>query len=267
MVGREWHHFRYEERDEIATVTFSRPERLNALTFEVYVDLRDLTADLRTRRDVRLLVVRGEGRGFCSGGDVHEIIGKLVAMDARSIYDFAHMTVGVVRNLREMPQPVLASVNGVAAGAGAVIALASDFRIAAESATFQFLFTKVGLSGGDMGAAWLLPRVVGLGRATELLMLGEPIGAREAADMGLVHRVVPDSDLDQAVADLATELLERAPWGLGVTKEMLNRGAAMDLSSGLEMEAWTQSLLMAAADFKEFHTSFLERRKPDFRGR
>lgn len=261
-------HFRYVERDGVATVTFDRPERLNALTFEVYADIRDLTAELRARPDeVRVLVIRGEGRGFCSGGDVEEIIGRLLEMDTRGVYDFARMTGACVRNLREMPQPVIASVNGIAAGAGAVLALACDFRVLAERARFEFLFTKVGISGGDMGVCWLLPRIVGLGRATEVLMLGDRVEAAEALRIGLAHRVVADADLDGAVAALASDLMERAPWGLAMTKEMLNRSQSMDYSSAVEMEAWTQTLLMTAQDFREFHAGFLAKRQPQFRGR
>src|SRR5713226_6796726 len=148
---RRWQHFDYDERNGVATLTFSRPERLNALTFDVYADIRDLTDSLRRRQDLRVLVIRGQGRGFCSGGDVDEIIAELIKRGTRDVYEFAHMTGACVRNLREIPQPVIAAVNGVAAGAGAVLAAAADIRILAESASFRFLFTSVGLSGGDRG--------------------------------------------------------------------------------------------------------------------
>ena len=178
---KRWEHFDYEERDGVATVTFARPDRLNSLTFEVYADIRDLTQSLRGRGDeVRVLVIRGEGRGFCSGGDVEEIIGRLLKMGTREVYEFARMTGACVRNLREIPQPVIASVNGIAAGAGAVLATAADLRVLAESASFRFLFTSVGISGGDMGVCWLLPRIVGLGRASEILLLGGKVTSREA---------------------------------------------------------------------------------------
>lgn len=260
--------FGYEEHDGIGTITFARPEKLNALTFEVYAALRDLTAQLKTRGDaVRVLVIRGQGRGFCSGGDVEEIIGALLKMGTREVYDFARMTGACVRNLREMPQPVIASVNGIAAGAGAVIALACDFRLLADSARFEFLFTKVGISGGDMGVCWLLPRIVGLGRASEILMLGDRIEATRAVGIGLAAKVVPAVNLDAAVAEFADRLKERAPWGLAMTKEMLNRAASMDMSSAIEMEAWTQTLLMTSDDFREFHSSFIGKRAPRFVGR
>ena len=176
LTGR-WEHFGYAEEAGVATVTFDRPERLNALTFEVYADLRDLLAELPSRDGVRALVLTGRGRGFCSGGDVHEIIGALQAMGPRELLDFTRMTGAVVQRLRELPLPVVAAVNGAAAGAGAVIALAADLRLVARSASLAFLFTRVGLAGADMGAAYLLPRLVGLGRATELLLLGDRVDA------------------------------------------------------------------------------------------
>ena len=265
---KRWEHFDYEERDGVATITFARPERLNSLTFEIYADIRDLTQSLRGRGDeVRVLVIRGEGRGFCSGGDVDEIIGRLVKMGTREVYEFARMTGESVRNLREVPQPVIASVNGIAAGAGAVLATAADLRVLAESASFRFLFTSVGISGGDMGVCWLLPRIVGLGRASEILLLGGKITSQQALAWGLATRVVPDGQLDAVVAEYAGRLKELAPWGLAMTKEMLNRAASSDYSSAIEMEAFTQTLLMTADDFREFHAGFTEKRKPTFRGR
>jgi len=265
---RRWEDFDYEERESVATITFSRPERLNSLTFDIYADIRDLTDSLRTRADeIRVLVIRGTGRGFCSGGDVDEIIAQLLKMDTRGVFEFARMTGACVRNLREIPQPVIAAVNGVAAGAGAVLATAADIRLLAESASFRFLFTSVGLSGGDMGVCWLLPRLVGLGRATEILMLGGKITSSEAVAWGLASRTVPDDQLDATVAEYVARLKEAAPWGLAMTKEMLNRAASADYSSAIEMEAWTQTLLMTAEDFKEFHAGFTGKRKPVFKGR
>jgi enoyl-CoA hydratase/carnithine racemase len=263
---KRWDHFDYEEQDGVATLTFSRPERLNSLTFDVYADIRDLTDSLRQRQDVRVLVIRGRGRGFCSGGDVDEIIAELLKMGTRDVYEFARMTGACVRNLREMPQPVIAAVNGVAAGAGAVLAAAADIRVLAESASFRFLFTSVGLSGGDMGICWLLPRIVGLGRATEALLLGGKITSQQALDWGLASRVVADDQLDAALAEQVSRLKELAPWGLAMTKEMLNRAASSDYSSAIEMEAFTQTLLMTAEDFREFHAGFAGKRKPEYRG-
>jgi enoyl-CoA hydratase/carnithine racemase len=264
---KRWEHFDYEERDEVATLTFSRPERLNSLTFDVYADIRELTDSLRRRQDVRALVIRGRGRGFCSGGDVDEIIAELLKMGTRDVYEFARMTGACVRNLREIPQPVIAAVNGLAAGAGAVLAAAADIRILAESASFRFLFTSVGLSGGDMGICWLLPRIVGLGRATEALLFGGEIKSQEALAWGLASRVVADDQLDSAVAEHISRLMGLAPWGLAMTKEMLNRAASTDYSSAIEMEAFTQTMLMTAQDFREFHAGFTGKRKPEYRGR
>jgi len=265
---KRWEHFDYEEQDSVATLTFSRPESLNSLTFEVYADIRDLTDSLRERGDeIRVLVIRGTGRGFCSGGDVDTIIAELLKMDTRGVYEFARMTGDCVRNLREIPQPVIAAVNGIAAGAGAVLAAAADIRVLAESASFRYLFTSVGISGGDMGVCWLLPRIVGLGRATEILLLGGKITSHEAQAWGLASRVVHDDQLDAAVAEYVVRFKELAPWGLAMTKEMLNRAASTDYSTAIEMEAWTQTLLMKGDDFKEFHAGFTGKRKPEFRGR
>jgi len=264
---KRWEHFDYDEAEGVATLTFSRPERLNALTFDVYADIRDLTDSLRRRPDVRVLVIRGQGRGFCSGGDVDEIIAALIKKGTRDVYEFARMTGACVRNLREIPQPVIAAVNGIAAGAGAVLATAADIRVLAESASFRFLFTSVGLSGGDMGVCWLLPRIVGLGRATEALMLGGKISSQEALAWGLAAKVVADDQLDAAVGEYVARLKELAPWGLAMTKEMVNRAASSDYSSAIEMEAFTQTLLMTAEDFREFHAGFTGKRKPEYRGR
>ncbi len=264
---KRWEHFDYEERDEVATLTFSRPERLNSLTFDVYADIRELTDSLRRRQDVCALVIRGRGRGFCSGGDVDEIIAELLKMGTRDVYEFARMTGACVRNLREIPQPVIAAVNGLAAGAGAVLAAAADIRILAESSSFRFLFTSVGLSGGDMGICWLLPRIVGLGRATEALLFGGEIKSQEALAWGLASKVVADDQLDAAVAEHVSRLKGLAPWGLAMTKEMLNRAASTDYSSAIEMEAFTQTMLMTAQDFREFHAGFTGKRKPEYRGR
>src|ERR687891_970406 len=204
----EWEHFQFAVQNGIASVTFNRPDRLNALTFEAYADLRDLLAELPHRDDVRVLVITGTGRGFCSGGDVEDIIGALQKMDSRERLEFTRMTGSVVQRMRELPLPIIAAVNGVAAGAGAVIALAADYRLLARSAKFAFLFTRVGLAGTDMGAAYLLPRIVGFGRATELLMLGDKIDADRALAIGLATDVVDDAKLPEATAKLARSLAD-----------------------------------------------------------
>src|SRR5215212_967692 len=187
--------FLYEVRDGVAWVTLNRPERLNALTFEVYRELTDAFAALQTETDVRVVVLTGAGRAFCSGGDVRDIIGELQSRDMEGLLEFTRLTCELVRNIRALRKPVIASLNGTTAGAGACIALASDIRIASEEAKIAFLFVRVGLSGADMGAAFLLPRLVGLAKATELLYTGDFIGAREALEMGLYNRVVPAGEL------------------------------------------------------------------------
>ncbi len=249
------------------TLTFDRPEKLNALTFEVYADLRDLLTELPHRDDTRVLVITGTGRGFCSGGDVHEIIGRLLQMDPRDLLDFTRMTGTVMQRMRECPIPIIASVNGIAVGAGAVIALAADFRLLARSASFAFLFTKVGLSGADMGAAYLLPRLIGLGRATELLILGETINAERALEVGLTSKVVDDDTLGAATAELARQLAQGPALAQATTKMLLTRELDMSLAGALELDTVTQALLMKSADHAEFYAAFRESRQPKWTGR
>jgi enoyl-CoA hydratase/carnithine racemase len=259
--------FRFENDSGVAVLTLNRPERLNALTFEVYAELRLLMGGLQHRADVRALVITGEGNGFCSGGDVDEIIGRLVAMGPDERLAFTRLTGAVVQRMREATVPIVAAVNGVAAGAGAVIALAADLRVVSRAASFRFLFTNVGLSGGDMGAAYLLPRVVGLGRATEILMFGEPIDAEEAARIGLANRVVePESLLVEALA-LARRLADGPKLAYTTTKTLLAREQDMSLAGAIELEATTQAHLMGTEDFAEFHAAFTERRPPEWKGR
>jgi enoyl-CoA hydratase/carnithine racemase len=262
-----WNHFDFRIEDRVATLTFSRPEKLNALTFEVYADLRDLLGDLPHRDDVRVLVITGTGRGFCSGGDVNEIIGKLVEMGPDGRLDFTRMTGAVVQRMRECPIPIIAAVNGVAAGAGAVIALAADFRLVARSASFAFLFTKVGLAGADMGSAYLLPRLVGYGRATELLMLGEKLDPERAVEIGLAGAAVDDGKLDATAGELARRLADGPTLAYASTKLLLCRELDMDLASALELEATTQALLMGSDDHAEFYRAFVEGRDPKWTGR
>jgi len=262
-----WQHFDLEVFDGVATVRFSRPDKLNALTFDVYADLRDLLSELPHRGDARVVVLTGQGRGFCSGGDVEEIIGELQRMDAAGLLEFTRMTGAVTKALRECPLPVIAGVNGVAAGAGSVLALASDLRVLARSATFAFLFTKVGLAGADMGSAYLLPRLVGLGRATELLMLGDKIDADRALAIGLATDVVEDEALGEAVDRLARRLADGPAWAYSTTKVLLTRELDMDLASAIELEAMTQALLMKSEDHAEFYAAWSEGRKPRWAGR
>ncbi len=266
-LTERWDHFGYGERDGVATVTFDRPERLNALTFDTYADLRDLLAELPHRDGVRVLVLTGAGRGFCSGGDVHEIIGALRGMGPRELLDFTRMTGAVVQRMRELPLPVVAAVNGVAAGAGSVLALAADFRVLARSASLVFLVTRVGLAGADMGAAYLLPRLVGLARATELLLLGDRVDAEQAATLGLANQVVDDAELGAAAAALARRLAEGPALAYAATKALLSRELDMSLAGAVELEAVTQALLMTSEDHGEFLAAFTEGRAPRWTGR
>ncbi|MFB3110178.1 MAG: enoyl-CoA hydratase family protein [Acidimicrobiia bacterium] len=264
---KTWDHFGFDVDDGVATVTFDRPDKLNALTFDVYADLRDLVDEIEHRDDVNVLLITGTGRGFCSGGDVDEIIGPLLEMDSKGLLEFTRMTGAVVEGLRRVPMPVVAAVNGVAAGAGAVIALAADLRVLAESASFHFLFTKVGLAGADMGSAYLLPRVVGFGRAAELLLLGDKIGAEESVAIGLASKVVPDDELESESKRLARRLADGPTLAYGATKTLLSREQDMDLSSAIELEAFTQALLMTTEDHAEFYKAFTGKRPPKWKGR
>ena len=262
-----WQNFDFALEDGVATVTFSRPDKLNALTFEVYADLRDLLGELPHRGDVRVLVLTGEGRGFCSGGDVEEIIGELQKMSAGDLLDFTRMSGAVVKAMREVPLPIVAAVNGVAAGAGSVLALASDFRLLARSARFSFLFTRVGLAGADMGAAYLLPRLVGLGRATELLVLGDELDAIQAFDLGLAMRIVGDDELPAAANELARRLADGPALAYATTKVLLSRESDLSLADAIEMEALAQALLMKSDDFAEFYAAWSAGKRPKWTGR
>ena len=256
--------FLYQIDAGIATITLNRPERLNALTFEVYRELTDTFAALRHERDVRAVVITGAGRAFCSGGDVHDIIGELFERDMQGLLEFTRMTCELVRNIRALPRPVIASLNGTTAGAGACIALASDIRIASPAAKIAFLFVRVGLSGADMGAAYLLPRLVGLARATELLYTGDFIDAREAERIGLYNRVVPAEELEGATRTLAARMASGPAFALAMTKEMLNREMEVSLDTALEWEAQAQAACMQHPDYREAYEAFVEKREPKF---
>src|ERR1700730_7405477 len=257
-----WEHFQFSVSDGIGTVTLDRPGKLNALTFEAYADLRDLLAELPHRGDTRVLVIRGSGRAFCSGGDVNEIIGATLSMSPDELLAFTRMSGEVIREMRDCPLPVIAAVHGMAAGAGAVIALAAGFRVCTPAARFAFVFTKVGLSGGDMGAAYLLPRLVGLGHATRLLMLGDTVNADEAFRIGLVSSLVQADEFEEAVSGLGSRLASGPTQAYAQTKALLTREQDMSLSAAVELEAMTQALLMHGQDYAEIHAAFTARRAP-----
>jgi enoyl-CoA hydratase/carnithine racemase len=259
--------FLYDVHDGVATLTFNRPEVLNALTFEVYAQFRDLLEALRYDDAVKVLVLTGQGRGFCSGGDVHEIIGELFKRDVKGHLDFTRMTGAVVQNMRLLDKPIIAALNGTTAGAGAIIALASDLRIASEGMKFAFLFTKVGLTGADMGAAYLLPRVVGQGRALELLLLGDAIDAATAERYGLVNRVTPADQLLSTAQEWASRLAHGPTMAISMTKRLVNNEWQMDLISALESEAQAQALMLMGEDHRLFYEAFKEKVEPKFTGR
>jgi enoyl-CoA hydratase/carnithine racemase len=258
--------FRFEQAGAVATLRLDRPQAMNALTFDVYRELTDTLRALADRSDVRAVVLTGTGRAFCTGGDVREIIGALLGRDEKALLEFTTLTCDLVRAMRALPRPVVASLNGTVAGAGAILAIASDLRVAADTAKIAFLFVKVGLSGADMGAAWLLPRIVGLGRATELLLTGEFIDAAEAHRIGLYNRVVPPERLAAETAALVDRLVRGPLEGLAETKRALATEAHMDLEAALEQEARIQADLMTRPDFQEGYAAFMAKRAPRFDG-
>ena len=253
--------FRWEvDKDGVATLTLDRPERMNALTFEVYAELRDLFRSLPRASEIRAVVITGAGQAFCTGGDVEEIIGPLLERDRNELYAFTRMTCDVILGMRRAPQPIIAAVNGTAAGAGAVIATACDMRVAADTAKIAFLFTKVGLSGADMGAAWLLPRIVGHGRATDLLMTGRFVNADEGHRIGLFDRVVPGGAALWAAIDIARAIVHGPAGGIAATKRALDDEWSMELEAALEREARVQADRMVDPAFRRAYEAWKARR-------
>lgn len=256
--------YEHDRETGVATVTLNRPERLNALTFEVYRELRQVFLALDTEPGVRAVVLTGAGRAFCSGGDVEDIIGELFAKDYRGLLEFTRSTGDLILSILRCRRPVIAALNGTVAGAGAVIAAACDLRIASERAKIAYLFTKVGLSGADMGASWLLPRIVGQGRALELLMFGDFIDASEAHRIGLYNRVVENGRLAQEARDWAERLARGPSFGLEITKKLVHREASMDLESAMAAETEIQAACMQDPNFREAYDAFIEKRTPRF---
>src|ERR1041385_4812746 len=263
-IGPKSFLYEHDRQSAIATITLNRPERLNALTFEVYAELRDAFRALDVEPGVRALVITGAGRAFCSGGDVEDIIGALFRRDYEGLLEFTRLTCDVILAMRQCRRPIVGALNGTVAGAGAVIAAACDVRIAAESAKIAYLFTKVGLSGADMGAACLLPRIVGLGHATELLMTGAFIDAQTALRIGLYNRVVAGAGVIQEARRFAETLAYGPSVALGITKHALNREAHMDLSTALGAEAQAQAACMRSPNFREAYEAFKAKRTPQF---
>ncbi len=268
MISPRSFRYEFDPATAVATITLDRPDRLNALTFEVYAELKetfDALDDAAVTPGVRAILLTGEGRAFCSGGDVESIIGELFARDAKGLLDFTRATGALIRSMLVCRRPIVGALNGTVAGAGAVIATACDIRIASESAKIAYLFTKVGLSGADMGASWLLPRIVGLGRSMELLMTGDFIDAATAERIGLYHRVVPADRLAGEARAWAGRLAAGPSFALEVTKKMLYREAAMDLEAALAAEVEIQSICMQDPNFREAYEAFRDKRKPVFR--
>jgi enoyl-CoA hydratase/carnithine racemase len=257
-------HFLWEFADGVATVTLNRPERKNPLTFESYDELRDTFRALDRAYDVKAVVIRGAGGNFSSGGDVHEIIGPLTGMDRDGLLKFTRMTGDLVRAMRACPQPIVAAVEGVCAGAGAIMAMASDIRIGQPGCTTAFLFTRVGLSGADMGACAILPRIIGHGRAAELLFTGRSMTSDEGLAWGFYNRVVEDV-LAEAYA-LADQLAKGPSIAHAVTKKQLDAEWNVSIEEALEMEARAQARCMETRDFKRAYEAFAEKRTPEFQG-
>ena len=257
--------FRYEERDGVAVITLDRPDRINALTFEIYAELRDTFRALSDEKQVRAVVLQGAGtRGFCSGGDVQDIIGELFSRDMRGLLEFTRMTGALVHAIRTTRPPVIAALHGVVCGAGAVMAVACDVRIAAKDARIAFLFPKVGLSGADMGSAYLLPRIVGLGRATELLLTGEFVGAERAEAIGLFNRVVDEGKAHGEAFAFAKALADGPAFAHAMTKRMVEYEGHVDFGTAIEAEAQAQAICMQHPDFREAYDAWVEKRPPRF---
>ena len=265
-AGYQAKHFLWSVKDRVGTVTLNRPERKNPLTFASYAELRDLFQQLRHADDVKAVVVHGAGHNFCSGGDVHEIIGPLIHLKAPELLMFTRMTGDLVKAMRHCPQPIVASLDGVCAGAGAIIAMASDLRLGTARSKTAFLFNRVGLAGCDMGACNMLPRIVGHGRASELLYTGRAFGGEEAYQWGFLNRLcAPDAVLAEATA-LATELAHGPTFANGITKTMLHQEWTMSIDEAIESEAQAQALCMLTEDFGRAYRAFAAKQTPTFEG-
>ena len=259
-------HFRFEATGKIATITLNRPERKNPLTLESYAELRDLFRELQYATDITVVIVTGAGGNFCSGGDVHEIIAPLTRMRMPELMDFTHMTGDLVKAMRHCPQPVIAAVDGVCAGAGAIIAMAADLRLGTPAAKTAFLFTRVGLAGCDMGACAILPRIIGQGRASELLYTGRTMSAEEGERWGFFNRVVAADTLAAETLALAQSIAAGPTFAHGVTKAQLHKEWDMGVDEAIESEAQAQAICMQTQDFHRAYHAFVARQKPVFEG-
>jgi len=259
-------HFGWRVADRVGVITLNRPERKNPLTFDSYAELRDLFRQLAQADDVRAVVVQGAGGNFCSGGDVHEIIGPLTAMSMPDLLAFTRMTGDLVKAMRGCSQPLVAAIDGICAGAGAIMAMASDLRVGTARSKVAFLFTRVGLAGCDMGACSLLPRIVGQGRASDLLYSGRALPGEEALQWGFYNRLAEPSGLQQAALDWAAELAAGPAFAHAMTKRMLHQEWAMGVDEAIESEAQAQAICMMTQDFHRAYHAFVDKGKPVFEG-
>ncbi len=259
-------HFLWELAGGVATITLNRPERKNPLTFDAYVELRDLFGQLKYAPDVHAVVVTGAGSNFCSGGDVHEIIGPLIQLKAPELLMFTRMTGDLVKAMRACPQPIIAAVDGVCAGAGAIISMASDLRLGTARSKTAFLFNRVGLAGCDMGACAMLPRIIGQGRASEWLFTGRAIGGLEAERSGFFNRLCEPAQLAEDSATLARDLVAGPTFANGMTKTMLHQEWSMSIDQAIEAEAQAQAICMLTTDYHRAYEAFVAKQKPVFQG-
>jgi enoyl-CoA hydratase/carnithine racemase len=266
LAQYEAQHFGWSIRDHVATVTLNRPERKNPLTFESYAELRDLFRQLAYATDVKAVVSHGAGENFCSGGDVHEIIGPLTGLAVPELLMFTRMTGDLVKAMRHCPQPIIAAVDGVCAGAGAILAMASDLRLGTARSKLAFLFTRVGLAGCDMGACAILPRIIGQGRASELLFTGRSASGEESYAWGFYNRLCEPSELVANATRLATEIASGPSFAHGVTKRMLHQEWNMSVDEAIEAEAQAQAICMATRDFERAYHAFAAKSRPVFEG-
>jgi enoyl-CoA hydratase/carnithine racemase len=259
-------HFLWAVDNQVATITLNRPERKNPLTFDSYAELRELFRQLQYATDVRAVVITGAGENFCSGGDVHEIIGPLTQLDMSGLLSFTRMTGDVVKAMRACPQPIIAAIDGVCAGAGAILAMASDLRLGTARSKTAFLFVRVGLAGADMGACALLPRIVGQGRAAELLYTGRSLGGEEAMQWGFFNRLCPPEVVLAEASKLAQELAAGPGFAHAMTKKCLHQEWSMSIDEAIEAEAQAQAICMQTEDFKRAYRAFVAKQKPQFEG-
>ncbi len=266
MAGRQPRHFLWQVEDKVATLRLDRPERKNPLTFESYAELRDTFRDLVYAADVDAVVILPNGGNFCSGGDVHDIIGPLVGMDMKQLLAFTRMTGDLVKAMINCGKPIIAAVDGVAVGAGAIIAMASDIRVATPEAKTAFLFTRVGLAGCDMGACAMLPRIIGQGRAAELLYTGRTMSAAEGERWGFYNRLIDPVALEADALDLARRIVAGPTFAHGITKTQLNQEWSMGLEQAIEAEAQAQAICMQTRDFERAYRAFVDKQKPVFEG-